>query len=197
MTETEFEKVFIDGCSGTVPNHTLETVLYENMSSCKLPEYTNSEIEYARALKSTYNNTEPSGIGVSHDESIRSFVLEKSDKGEKPINNFLLPLYQGDHFDAGSTDVGDVSWQTPTAQIHVSCFASGAPGHSWQNVSIGKSSIGHKGLIYAGKVLACSAIDLYENPQIIENAKKELLSKTGGGFSSPIPDGETIKELSK
>ena len=36
---------------------------------------------------------------------------------------------------AGSTDVGDVSWQTPTGQIHVAAWPNGSPGHSWQNVS--------------------------------------------------------------
>ena len=35
------------------------------------------------------------------------------------MNGFLTPLYQKDAFKAGSTDVGDVSWLTPTAQIHV------------------------------------------------------------------------------
>lgn len=34
------------------------------------------------------------------------------------MNAFLAPLYQKDAFKAGSTDVGDVSWLTPTAQIH-------------------------------------------------------------------------------
>ena len=33
-------------------------------------------------------------------------------------------------FAAGSTDVGDVSWQTPTVQCYAVTFPSGVPGHS-------------------------------------------------------------------
>ena len=47
---------------------------------------------------------------------------------------------------AGSTDVGDVSWVCPTAQINAVTEAAGTPGHSWQQVSQGKSSIAHKGM---------------------------------------------------
>ena len=85
----------------------------------------------------------------------------------------------------GSTDVGDVSWLTPTAQIGTSCFAAGAPGHSWQNVSIGATSIGHKGLLCAGKVLAAAAIDLIDDPSIIEEAHAEFAKKDGGGLCLP------------
>ena len=69
------------------------------------------------------------------------------------MNRFLLPLYQGDAFQPGSTDVGDVSWQCPTAQIHVAAWPNGCPGHSWQNVSCDRTSIGHKAAVHAGKVL--------------------------------------------
>ncbi len=51
------------------------------------------------------------------------------------MNDFLLPLYQGEAFSPGSTDVGDVSWLCPTAQIHVAAYPNGTPGHSWQVVS--------------------------------------------------------------
>ena len=90
---------------------------------------------------------------------------------------------------AGSSDVGDVSWQTPTAQIHVAAFVSGAPGHSWQNVSCGGSSIGHKALLHAGMVLSGAAIDLYENPQLLEKARQEFAKRTRGGYVCPIEEG--------
>ena len=90
---------------------------------------------------------------------------------------------------AGSTDVGDVSWNTPTAQIRVACFTANAPGHSWQNVSCGATSIGHKGVLAAGKVLAGAAIDLMENTELLAEARAEFEKKTKGGYDCPIPDG--------
>ena len=91
---------------------------------------------------------------------------------------------------AGSTDVGDVSWVCPTAQIGTVTEAAGTPGHSWQEVAQGKASVAHKGMLYAGKVMAGAAIDLLEDPDKIEEAKKELKKRLGGGsYVPPIPKG--------
>ena len=89
--------------------------------------------------------------------------------------------------------MGDVSWQTPTAQIHTAAFIGGAPGHSWQNVSSGGSSIGHKALLLAAKVLACTAVDLLENPELLKKAKDEWKERTADGYVCPIePDARPI-----
>jgi aminobenzoyl-glutamate utilization protein B len=196
MTETEYERVFIDGCSGTVPNHSLERVLYANLTEIGAPEYTDAEWEYAKALYATYDThgVIPS-LAASLDPDAREKVSEITDGGKLAINNFIAPLYTGDAFSPGSTDVGDVSWQTPAAQVYTACFTSGAPGHSWQNVSLGKSSIGHKGLILAAKVLASSAVELFERPELIGEARAEFEKRTKGGYVSPIPDGEYAKPV--
>ena len=93
-------------------------------------------------------------------------VAEKSEKGTRVINDFIVPYVPGNTFSPGSTDVGDVSWLTPTAQIHVAAFPNAAPGHSWQNVSIGRTSIAHKAVLHAGKVMAAATIDLLEKPEL-------------------------------
>ena len=196
MTETSYERVFIDGCSGTVPNHSLERLLYKNLCELGAPEYTDEEWEYARALKATYDThgVIPS-LAASLDETAREKVSALTGGGERAINDFVAPLYTGEAFSPGSTDVGDVSWQTPAAQVYTACFTSGAPGHSWQNVSAGKSSIGHKGLLLAGKVIAACAVELFENPDLIAEARAEFEKKTAGGYVCPIPDGEEAKPI--
>ena len=43
-------------------------------------------------------------------------------------------------------------------------------------------------MIFSAKVMAGTAIDMYENPDKIEAAKKELNSRLGGGkYEAPIP----------
>ena len=103
------------------------------------------------------------------------------------MNGFLLPLYQGEAFMPGSTDVGDVSWECPTAQIHVAAFPNGCPGHSWQNVSCGVTSIGHKAAVHAGKVLCASVIDLFEDAALLKKAKAEFSLATASGYVCPTP----------
>ena len=189
MTETTFERTFIDGTADLVPNFALEKVLYDNFVQVELPSYTEEELQFAAKVHATCPvNTAP-GFASTLDDAIREYSEEKSQHGTMPINNYLMPLYHSTAFCAGSTDVGDVSWQTPTAQIHCAGFVSGAPGHSWQNVSCGGSSIGHKALLLAGKVLALSAIDLYEKPELLKEARAEFEKRTASGYVCPIEEG--------
>ena len=189
MTETTFERTFIDGTADLVPNFALEKVLYDNFAQVELPTYTEEELQFAGKVHATCPvNTAP-GFASTLDDAIREYSEEKSQHGTIPMNNYLMPLCHSTAFCAGSTDVGDVSWQTPTAQIHCAGFVSGAPGHSWQNVSCGGSSIGHKALLLAGKVLALSAIDLYEKPELLKEARAEFEKRTESGYVCPIEEG--------
>jgi aminobenzoyl-glutamate utilization protein B len=189
MSETTLTRRFIDGTSNTVANKTLEELLYKNFEEVELPEYTLEEWAFATELKRTYPMDGLPGFGAKHDPEISMIVSEKTNNGERALNDFLMPKFHSQAQSMGSTDVGDVSWQTPTAQINAVTWTSGSPGHSWQNVSIGKTSIAHKGMFMAAKVLASAAVDLYENPDILEKAKEEWKSKTKGGYICPIePD---------
>ena len=195
MTETEYEKIFIDGCSNTVPNHTLEKLLYDNMTAIGAPKYSDAEWEYAKKLKATYTAHSLPSLAAQYDPAAKELVEKLTENNSKPLCDFVAPYYSGEAFGAGSTDVGDVSWQTPTAQCHTTCFALGSPGHSWQNVSSGKTSIGHKGLIYAAKAIAGAAIDLIENPEYLKAAKAEFEKAAKGDYVCPIPENEYAKPV--
>ena len=92
------------------------------------------------------------------------------------------------------------SWgrHCPTAQAYVATWAAGTPGHSWQVVSQGKSGLAHKGLIYAAKAMAGTAIDMIEDPSLIEAAKAEFLEDLDGDtYHCPIPDGCKPRAIGK
>lgn len=189
MTETTLTKRFIDGCSNTVPNKTLEQLLWKNFEQVGVPVHTPEEVEYAKQIVDSYEMPNPAlpGAACQEDEEIAQWVAEQSENGTLPLNDFLIPYHFSTRQRMGSTDVGDVSWLVPTAQINVVTFPSKAPGHSWQNVSSGKTSIGHKGLLTAGKVLAAAAIDLYENPSLLQQAKEEFAKRAAAGYTCPVP----------
>ena len=195
MTGTEYERVFIDGCSNTVTNHTLEKLLYDNMVALGAPEYTEAEWSFAKELRGTYEVHGLPGVAAQYDPVAKNTVEELCGDNTTPLYNFIAPYYSGYAHSPGSTDVGDVSWQTPTAQCNTLCFTAGAPGHSWQNVSVGKTSIGHKGLLFAGKVIASAAVDIFENEEYLKTAKAEFDIAAKGGYVSPIPDGEYAKPV--
>ena len=185
MTETSCRRKFIDGLAETIPNHALEALLYRNFSEVGVPVYTGEEQAFAAALAATY---EAEGYlpGVGRQDAGYAAAV-KAMKPAGAMNDVLLPLYQGEAFSPGSTDVGDVSWQCPTAQLHVAAWPNGCPGHSWQNVSCSKTSIGHKAALCAGKVLCAAAVDLLEQPELLQAARREYEERTADGYTCPIP----------
>lgn len=194
MTGTSFERIFIDGTAELLPNYTLEKVLYKNFSEIGTPEYTEEELEFAAELRKTFPEmSSMPGIGPNFDGKIAEEVKRKTENFSGPMIDFLYPLYSGNNFVAGSTDVGDVSWLTPTAQIETATWPVGTPAHSWQAVSMGKTSIAYKGMFCAAKVLAAAAIDLLESPELLAEAKKEFREKSSSGYVCPIePDAVPV-----
>ena len=129
--------------------------------------------------------TKIESLGAKFDPAIAKAVKAMTENMTKPMNDFLMPQYSGEGFTPGSTDVGDVSWQTPTAQVIVAAWPAGVPGHSWQIVSCGKTSLTHKALNCAGKVIA-SAIELINDPALLQKAKDEHAERAAGGYVCPI-----------
>ena len=186
MTDCELSFRQIDGTASTVSNTVLEEVLYANLRTVPLPVYSEDDVVFAKALRATYDCTRLPGSRVYEDYRLQAYVAEKTANSTLPLNNFVIPYAPSNTYSAGSTDVGDVSWLTPTAQISAVTWPSGIPGHSWQVVAAGKSDIAHKGLTLAARVLAGAAADLMENPRLLQKAREEFNLATAEGYDCPI-----------
>ncbi len=189
MTETTVTEQFIDGTANTVPNAVMEKLAYENFEALGVAKHTEAEMQLAQEYIDSYA-AKPDclpGSATSESPEIAAFVKQATDNGKLPINDFLMPLHHSTKSSAGSTDVGDVSWQTPTVQIHAACWPSGAPGHSWQNVSCGATGIAEKGMLQAGKVMAGTVIDLLLKPDVLSAAQAEFKEAAATGYTCPIP----------
>ena len=191
MTGTRVEIDFVKACSETVKNAVLEKVLYSNMEQTPLPVYTEDEQAFAGEVRASYQNAwDPLERAVNRcGEQFRDRLTELY-APNKNINDFLLPFYSNEVVMAGSTDVADVTWICPTAQFDAVTTACGTPNHSWQFVTCNKTSIAHKGVLYAAQVLAGAAIDLFESPETLQNAKDEHKKRLGvETYQCPIPEG--------
>ena len=103
----------------------------------------------------------------------------------------LRPLKAIGEHSKGSTDVGDISWFVPTCGLRTACFPLGCPGHSWQNVASIGSTIGEKGIVYASRVLAATALDLLESPELVAAAKADLKERLKDRkYVTLIPEGQ-------
>lgn len=194
MTGTEFTRRFIDGTAELLPNEVLERALYENLCAAPAPVYTEDERAFYRALNDTCPPAERlPGMGAQFDPAIRAKVEELSQGGTAALNDFVMPYFHSGGQTPGSSDVGDVSWQTPTAQITTAAWPARAMGHSWQIVSCGKSPAAHKALLYAAQVLAATAVDLLARPELLEAARAEFAAASRRGYVCPIePDAVPV-----
>lgn len=189
MTGTTVTIRQVDGTSSTLSNTVLEQLLQANLEAAPLPVYTAQELAFAKAIFGTYRRQELPGTGTKFDWRVKQQVKEWTESGMKPMNDFVMPYVPSDYMSPGSTDVGDVSWLTPTAQFNAATWTSCCPGHSWQVVSMGKTSLSHKAMLYAGQVLASTAADLMTDPAILERARSEFAATAAEGYDCPLePD---------
>ena len=186
MTDTTVTCRQIDGTANTLSNQVLEKLLHDNLLDAPLPQYTEDEIILAKQLKATFAPSGLPGQLSQENMQIRKFMAEKTGNGTLAMNNFVVPYVPSNNFAPGSTDVGDVSWLTPTAQFNAATWPSGSPGHSWQNVSAGRTSLAHKGMLYAAKALAGAAAQLMTQPELLRQAREEFNFTASEGYDCPL-----------
>ena len=190
MTETSVEVTFIKACSNLLPNEVLEKQIFQNMTAYPLPEYTSEEYDFARKIIASYSipHTALSDMFKEYPEKFHGELRDLFQSGQG-INDFVLPLYFSSQITPGSTDVGDVSHNCPTAQFYAASIPDGCLNHSWQEVACTKTSIALKGMLYAGMVLAGAAVDLFTQPDLLKAAQEEFQKRTNGQpYCCPIPE---------
>ena len=189
MTGTTVSIRQVDGTASTLSNTVLERLIQKNLEAAPLPVYSGAERTFIEAIHNTYDCRDLPGTGHKYDWRVRRQVRDWTWDGQNAINDFVMPYVPSDYMSPGSTDVGDVSWLTPTAQFSAATWSSNCPGHSWQMVSTGKTSFAHKAMLYAGMVLAGTAADLMTSPDILTDAREEFHETAASGYDCPLePD---------
>lgn len=189
MTETSVSCRFEKACSSYLPNRTLEAAMYQAVCHYGTPQWSNEERAFAADIRATLGvndiqNSLKNIAGTSGEEG-KAFARRHHDT---VLIDEVAPWAATENVLAGSTDVGDVSWKAPLAQCFSPCFAIGTPLHSWQLVSQGKTSIAHKGMLLAGKILGATAIRLFSDRPLLEASQQELAQVLAvSPYQCPIP----------
>ncbi len=159
-TGTTFDLQLVGSVYALQPNETLARVQQRALERVGGFTYTPEERAFAERLQ---NSTAFTPVALENTARIKPLVLDQAD--------------------AGSTDVGDVSWVVPTVQLSTATWVPGTAAHSWQAVAAGGMSIGAKGMMVAAKVMALTGADLFSSPATIEAAKAELVRRRGANFA--------------
>jgi len=169
MTRATLEPVQVDtDVHEVLPNRTLAEVVHRNLQQVGPPAFTEDERAFARKTQ------EP-----------------LAGPFEKPLADGVEPLPEAPGQEAGSTDVGDISWHTPVGSLQVASYTWGAPAHSWQIVACTGMSIGEKGMLVAAKALAGTTLDLVLSPDLVARAKEDFRKiRDPLEYQSLIPEGQ-------
>lgn len=160
-TGTKVEWEVTGGVYEMLPNEVLGRAMHENLQAVGGVKYNAEEREFAAKIGRTV-------LGQAPAPETAELV---------PPFNPTPPSGGG-----GSTDVADVSWAVPTVGVRTATWAPGTPSHSWQAVACGGTSMGLKGMNVAAKVLAGTALDLFQQPELIAKAKAEFEQRRGANF---------------
>ena len=184
MTDTRVTTRLAGAMTETLPNQALEMALYEQMRRIGSPSFDQADFEFAESFQKA--TISPQEI----DASMEFFGVKTP--FPKALHDEVIPFDGTPKKEIASTDTGDVSWNVPLAQLYSTCFAIGTPFHNWKLVAQGKSAMAHKGMVFAAKAMATTAVEAVQNPSLIEQAKAEFRRKIAKSpYMCPIPP-ETV-----
>lgn len=171
MTDTEMKFELLAGCYDVIANHTLGDVILKNMELTGGPKFDDKDYAYAEEFAKQLTPEEKANVFKSYlapseveDEILDNGVHNNCDYGE------IMP---------GSTDVGDVSYITPFAQMTAACWPVGISSHTWMSCACTGSSIGMKGMLLVAKTLGASLYDLLKKPEVLVAAQDEFKKSLG------------------
>lgn len=166
MTETTLQTPkIVSAYASRIANDVMDDLVIENMKEVLPLAYTEEELAYAKKFQMVGNRKDaPSPIDICVNDS--------------KVNNI-----------EGSTDVADVSWVVPVGECNVACLAVGTQNHSWASTAQGKSSIAHKGMHAAAKIMAGAGYQLLTDPQLLAKVKEDQKKRLAGReYVSRMPD---------
>ena len=154
-TETKLETVYLGGTMELLPNNALAQVAKKNLTALNDLNLDAEELKFALRLQESFQDRVP---------------FDSLSKVEEASGKVGM----------GSTDVGDVSWVVPVTGFSTACWVPGTPGHSWQAVACGGTTIAKKGMKLASRTLAATAFDLFADPKLVLAAKQEHTRRLEG-----------------
>jgi aminobenzoyl-glutamate utilization protein B len=184
MTGTTHEVELAKAIFNLLPNRTLAELVIANMREVGAPKYTKEELEFARKIGETVSKRAKIG-------GLRAYNVPQWEKYvDVDLATDILDPWDEGRVMPGSTDISDVSWNTPTTEFYTTGSILGSPGHSWRTVATSGMSIGHKSLIFAAKTMAGAALELMTDVDLLKRAQDEYKKRLAGRkYKSPLPPG--------
>jgi aminobenzoyl-glutamate utilization protein B len=149
MTDTKVTRKVIGTAAPRHFNKTLAETLQTNIERVGMPQWTEDEQTFAKAVQRLVEGKE---------DGLNTTVRKLEPPPARPESG-------------ASDDIGDVSWAVPTVTLRYPANIPNLPGHNWSNAIAMATPIAHKGIVAGSKVMAMTMIDLLLRPELIQGAK--------------------------
>jgi aminobenzoyl-glutamate utilization protein B len=115
-----------------------------------LPEWTEDDQRFARATQREVDGPE-TGLATQ-------------------ISQLRPALTEAQRTAGFADDIGDISWNVPTATLSFPSNIPGLPGHNWANAIAMATPIAHKGATQGAMAQAMTLLDFMVRPNLVESA---------------------------
>jgi aminobenzoyl-glutamate utilization protein B len=152
MTGTRLASVQIRGSAW--PGHfnkTIAETMYENIRQVGQPAWSQADFTLARALQKEIGAPE-AGLDTSIGGPPQAL----------PANLRGIAGF--------ADDIGDISWNVPTAVLSFPSNIPNLPGHNWANAIAMATPIAHKGATAGAKAQAMTLLDFMLRPELVQQA---------------------------
>jgi aminobenzoyl-glutamate utilization protein B len=154
MTNTKWSSKVLGSAWPSHMNRTLSETMYANITAVGLPQWTDADVQLAKATQKELNVPE-NGLATK--------INELRGRESQPDE---------DKRGGGSDDIGDISWTLPTVSLSFPANFQAGPGHNWANAIAMATPIAHKGTVAGARVQAMTVIDLLMRPDVLAQARE-------------------------
>ncbi len=157
-TGTKVEWEIIHGNNALLVNEPLAKMMDAKLRQVGGVSYTPAETTFAQGIRTSFENPD---LALGSQSEIQPYDVTLG---------------------YGSTDVGDVSYATPTVGLRAATWVPGTSSHSWQSAAASGMTIGFKGAQVAAKAMTLAAIELYTNPSLRTQATTAFKTALGPDY---------------
>ena len=149
MTDTTVSRRIVGAAYPRHFNKPIALAMDENIRAIGLPEWSEDDQAYARALQKL--------MGAEEIEGLATELEGLEEPEEDPVSG-------------GSDDIGDVSWSVPTVTLRFPSNVDGMTFHHWSSAMAMATPIAHKGATAGAKVIAATMLDLLQDESLRDEA---------------------------
>lgn len=112
------------------------------------------------------------------DQALAKAVQRELQQEEDGLSTMVEELDGPGGASGGSDDIAEVSWTVPTVNLRYPANIPGATGHHWSSGIAMATPIAHKGAAAGAAAQAMTAMELFVDPSLVQQAKAYFAEQT-------------------